>query len=399
MRIKRITAIVLTLVLVFMLAACGSSSTTDSSSTPAANAPAADTPAANTPAANTPAANAPASTAPASTAPASTEPAPANAPTFSFTYATSNSAESPTYLTIEKPFLDRIREKSGGRVEFVEYVGGSLLGAGAVYNGVMDGVVDMGFDMPANVAGQFPVTALLEQSGQGTLNATSGAAVSYEFITQFAPTLSEYDGMRVLWMADAGPATLTGPAAIRTLGDIKGKQIRTNAVYNVAIERLGGTAVIMNMSDVYEAFSTNMIDSGWFVADAMLSFSLHEVANYSTIWPFNHSMIFCVIAQDTLQALPADLQQVFEEAAVWLYEEVLLGIIDNNRESSLARAQSENTKLEIINLSADDLATITETLAPLFDESAKKLDEQGLGGTELMNWIIDRAAYYNSIYS
>jgi TRAP-type C4-dicarboxylate transport system substrate-binding protein len=55
-------------------------------------------------------------------------------------------------------------------------------------------------------------------------------------------------------MTDAGPATLTGPTPIRTIDDIKGCQIRTNSVNGKAIELLGGTPVIMNMGDVYEAF-------------------------------------------------------------------------------------------------------------------------------------------------
>lgn len=318
---------------------------------------------------------------------------------YSFTYATPNSAESPTYVNIEKVFLDKIREKSGGRIEFVEYVGGSLLGSGAIFNGVVDGSVDMGFDMPANISGQFPVTALLEQNCSGPLNATAGAAVAYEFKNTYVPDLAEYDGVVTLWMTDAGPATLTGPTPIRTIDDIKGCQIRTNSVNSKAIELLGGTPVIMNMGDVYEAFSTNLLDSGWFVVDAMLAFSLQEVADYCTIWPFNHSIIFAVMSEDAYNSLPDDLQQIVDEACEELYQEVLLGVIDNNTETSIATAKESNPDLEIINLSDEDLAAVTELLSPLFAEYATTLDGQGYAGTETMEWILDKADQYNEMYA
>lgn len=378
MKSTKIVALLLALVFCFALVGCSTTVPTDGSTPPADTGAPSDT-------------DAPADDAP--------DTPPADDTVYSFTYATSNSAESPTYLTIEKVFLDSIREKSGGRIEIVEYVGGSLLGAGAVFNGVVDGSVDMGFDMPANIAGQFPVTSLLEQCCAGPLNATSGAAVSYEFKNTYVPDLAEYDGVNVLWMTDAGPATLTGPTAIRTISDIQGCQIRTNSVNGKAIELLGGTPVIMGMSDVYEAFSTNLLDSGWFVADAMLSFSLQEVANYSTIWPFNHSIIFCVISQDAYNSLPADLQAVIDACAEELYQNVLLGVIDENRNDSLKTAQESNPNLEIIDLGEEDLAQVTETLTPLLAEYAGTLDAQGYDGTGIMNWLTETAAKYNEMYA
>ncbi|MCL1828382.1 MAG: TRAP transporter substrate-binding protein DctP [Oscillospiraceae bacterium] len=383
MTVKRITALLLALVMVFAFAACGGSQPAQQpGSGSSSGSTGGGTTGGGTTGGGTTAA-----------------PPPAEETKFSFTYATPNSGESPTWLTIEKPFLDMLISDSGGRLEFVEYLGGSLLGSGAVYNGIMDGSVDMGFDMPANIAGQFPVTSLLEQAGAGSLNATVGAAVSYEFKNTYIPNIAEYEGMKVLWITDAGPATLTGTKPLRTIDDIKGKQIRTNAVYNTAIDALGGTPVIMNMSEVYEAFSTNLLDAGWFVADAMLSFSLQEVADYCTIWPFNHSIIFCTIKQDTFDSLPADLQKVIDDACVRIYEEVLLGQIDGNRENSLAKAQSDNPKLEIINMSAADLAKVTETLAPLFGQYADSLDSQGYDGTGIMNWIKECAARNNGKYA
>jgi TRAP-type C4-dicarboxylate transport system substrate-binding protein len=321
-----------------------------------------------------------------------------DAAVYKLTYATGNGSENGTYQNVEKVFIDLVREKSGGRIVIEEYIGGTLLGSGQAFEGARSGSCDIAFDMPAAYSGLFPVTTLLEQSCAGPASANAACALANEFKETYVPDLAEYDGVELLLIANPGPAVLVGNKAIRSKEDIKGKQIRTNATNNVAIERLGGTPVIINMNDVYDAYSTNLIDSGWFVPEAMYGFSLYEVAGNATVWPFNQSIIFIVMNSDSYNALPEDLQSIVQEAAKEVFENNVLGYFDRTYDEFLNLAKEKKADFTVIELSQDDLNGITETLWPLVEEYANTLDEQGYDGAGTMRWMQERAKFYNEQY-
>ena len=317
---------------------------------------------------------------------------------FTLTYATGNGSENGTYQNVEKVFLDKLQENSNGRIVIEEYIGGTLFASGQAFEGARKGSCDIAFDMTAAYAGQFPVTALLEQSCAGPVTASSACALINEFREKYASGLPEYDGVEPLILMNAGPACLFGNKPIRAVGDIKGQQIRTNATNNVAIEKLGGTPVIIGMNEVYDAFSTNTIDSGWFVPEAMYGFSLYEVANYGTVWPYNQSVILIVMNSDTFTSLPPDLQQIVKDTAKDVFENDVMGYFDSTFEEFLGMAAEKNDKFEVIRLPQSDLDAVTEALWPFVEEYANKIEGEGHKGIEVMNWMQERAAYYNSQY-
>jgi TRAP-type C4-dicarboxylate transport system substrate-binding protein len=318
---------------------------------------------------------------------------------YKFTYATGNGSENGTFQNIEKVFIDLLQEKSGGRIQIEEYIGGTLFGSGQAFEGARSGSCDIAFDMPAAYSGLFPVTALLEQSCAGPATANAACALANDFKNTYASDLTEYDGVELLVIANPGPAVLLGNKAISTAADIKGKQVRTNATNNVAIERLGGTPVIINMNDVYDAYSTNLIDSGWFVPEAMYGFSLYEVANNATVWPYNQSIIFIVMNSDSYNSLPADLQSIVLETAEEVFENNVMGYFDKTYYEFLDLAKEKNPDFNVIDLPQSDLDSITATLWPLVETYAKGLDEQGYDGTGIMSWMQERARAYNEEYA
>lgn len=379
---KKIIALCLALAFCFALAACGGGA-----------APAAPPPSAP---AQAPGGSAPA---PNPAAPAAPQAPAVDDKVYELTYATQNTSQSASYINLEKPFLDLVMAKSNGRINITMYTDGTLLKNGEAFNGMRDGVVDIAFDTPAAYAGQFPYSLLFEQSCAGPKTSAAACAVLWDFINEKASGLPEYAGVKPLMFANAGPACLVGNVAVRTAGDIKGIQVRTNATNAIAIERLGGTPVIMGMNDLYEAYSTNLLDSGWFVPEAMYGFSLYEVTKYATVWPFNQSIVFINMNQGVFDSLPADLQKVIDEAMEEYYNSVVLSYFDNNFWNFLDRAREANKNFEVIELSDADLSFVTDTLWPLVEEYATGLDKNGLDGTGMMKWMQERVAHHNAIFS
>ncbi|MDR0852315.1 MAG: TRAP transporter substrate-binding protein DctP [Clostridiales Family XIII bacterium] len=318
---------------------------------------------------------------------------------YKLTYASGNGPENGVYQDIESVLLQKIREKSNGRIEIEEHIGGTLFKSGDAFEGARQGAVDISFDMVGLYAGQFPVTTLLEQSCAGPATANAACALVNEFKDTYTADLPEYDGVVPLIMMNAGPACLFGNKPIRTVGDIRGQQIRTNATNSVVIEKLGGTPVIIGMNEVYDAFSTNMIDSGWFVPEAMYGFSLYEVSNYATVWPYNQSIVIFTMNEDKFNSLPADLQQVIKDAAAEVFDTIVMGYYDSTFNTFLDMAKEKNSKFEVINLPQSDLDAITESLWVLVEEYAESIEASGNNGLEMMAWMQERAAYYNEQFS
>jgi len=77
-------------------------------------------------------------------------------------------------------FCNDVGEQTGGKIKIEFYAGGTLLDAAAMYQGVVDGVADIGYDPIHYTAGRFPVTEVIT-STLGWPSAWVGAHVANEF--------------------------------------------------------------------------------------------------------------------------------------------------------------------------------------------------------------------------
>jgi TRAP-type C4-dicarboxylate transport system substrate-binding protein len=142
-----------------------------------------------------------------------------------------------------------------------------------------------------------------------------------------------------------------------------------------------------------------MIDSGWFVPEAMYGFSLYEVASNATVWPFNQSIIFIVMNSDSYNNLPEDLQALIQETAKEVFENDVMGYFDKTYYEFLNLAKEKKPDFNVIELPQSDLDAITETLWPLVESYAKNLDDQGYDGMGIMAWMQERASFYNQEFA
>ena len=61
-------------------------------------------------------------------------------------------------------FCDEVKKRTNGRVEINYYPGGSLLSPVKMYNGVVQGIADIGFTHTAYTRGRFPITETLDRA-------------------------------------------------------------------------------------------------------------------------------------------------------------------------------------------------------------------------------------------
>ena len=213
-------------------------------------------------------------------------------------------------------FAKDIETRTNGRVKITVHAGGSLLAAGAMFQGGLDGVADMGNSISSYDPGAFPFTSIAElpskaQSGWVVANAL------YDFMQKYQP--KEWSDVHLLTtVSTAGDfqAICMGKKELKTVADWKGLSIRTN--HADIVQALGGTVKDIPMADVYDALNKGVLDGVMGTPEPLKSWNLGEVCNFVTInpAPVQPSILwYNIMNKKTWESLPADIQDIINQVA------------------------------------------------------------------------------------
>ena len=212
-----------------------------------------------------------------------------------------------------------ISEESGGRIEFVQNPGGSLLGATETIDGVKDGAADMCWSSTAFFSSRFPISEYINLCCNGMTSARMATDVFLDMYEAIPELQAEYADWKVIALHSCsyGPVSLIGKdSKIETLDDFKGKQIRTaGTIPTQYLEALGAAPLSMPTSDVYEAAEKGVIDgftNDWHNIDC---FKLYQPIDYCLDLPISYSACFVLMNKDVYEGMPDDLKAIIDKYA------------------------------------------------------------------------------------
>jgi TRAP-type C4-dicarboxylate transport system substrate-binding protein len=299
----------------------------------------------------------------------------------------------PIETEIIQPWAKAIEEKTDGLITVESYPVGTLLAADQIYDGVVNGAVDMGLSFFSYTPGRFPVMASIELPGIPINNAMVGTRIAMDILNEFNP--EEVQDTKIMLTGTTGTAYLITKDPVRKLEDLKGMQIRTTGGSAGGIEALGGSPVSMPMSDAYDAMSKGVVDGVLGATEIVRAYKLNEVANYVTVTPFLYNgNYFLNINKDKWESIPADLQQVIEAESQKLHEDIIPNYFDEANAAGLQYGIDESG-IEVITLSDEEIQKWIDVLSSYNEKYAQDLDAQGLPGTEVLEKIKSLAEEYN----
>jgi len=159
------------------------------------------------------------------------------------TYATFYGAND-FYETSARYFMDEVTRRSGGRITFQPYYGGSLLKTTEMSMGISKGAADIGSGVPAAFnPREFPLSGVvLPFITENPQAATRAFAQLYK---ENEDLQKEYqrNNQRLLWAIGSGENTIWTNKPIRSAEDLKGARIRAIIGVADAIMALGGTPI------------------------------------------------------------------------------------------------------------------------------------------------------------
>ena len=122
-----------------------------------------------------------------------------------------------------KEWSEAVERATEGRVEIIRYPGETLLKANDIYQGVLDGVADIGLSCFSYTRGRFPVLEVFELPGIVYNSAEVASKVAWEGIKILRP--EEIQDTRLMMVLATGSGDLFANEAIRNLKDLRGMEL------------------------------------------------------------------------------------------------------------------------------------------------------------------------------
>ncbi|NDR56219.1 TRAP transporter substrate-binding protein [Aliiruegeria sabulilitoris] len=285
---------------------------------------------------------------------------------------------------IFEPWMAKIQEESGGRIEFQHFPAMQLGGKPPeLIDQAIDGVADIVWTLPGYTPGRFPRTEVFELP----FTMTNAEATSRSFWQLAEETMLDQDfkDVKVLGLWVHGPGLIHSKNPIASIDDLNGVKLRApTRVTNQMFSELGATAIGMPIPAVPEALSKGVIDATvipWEVTGALKINELVE--NHTTFGEDSLYTSTFVLAmnKDRWDALPDDLKAIIdansgEEFSAFAGKQMQM-------DDAGPRDAAIGMGATIIELSPDQVATWKEAAAPVAETWIAEMDKNGLDGTGL----------------
>lgn len=285
---KKAIALVLAIIMMLSLAACGTSAKTE---TPAEQpAKPADTVAPAEP----------------------TEVEPEYVITVSVTTADDSACNKAIYY-----MADLVKEKSGGKVVMEVYPNGTMANDIGSVEGVQMGTIGMTLVSSANYTQFDKNQAVFDLPFLFPTKEDAYKFFDSELAAELAASLDDY-GFHCFGYMDYGYRLLTNDVKeIASFADLKNMKIRTmSSTYQVETWKcLGTVPSVISFSELFTALQQHTVDGQENPWGNIISQKFYEVQKYAT--DTHHILTICplVISKDVFESLPADLQAVVDECA------------------------------------------------------------------------------------
>jgi TRAP-type C4-dicarboxylate transport system substrate-binding protein len=295
--------------------------------------------------------------------------------------------QSNVWLTMHKPWMDKVEKESGGRIKFQGYPAMQLGGTPVqLYDQAKDGVVDIVWTLPANTAGRFPRIEVFELPFMMN-NAEATSKAYWEYVQTVAK--DEFKDTQVLALHVHGPGMFhTKDKQIKTAEDLKGLKLRgpTRQITKM-LGYLGATPVGMPLPQIPDALSKGTIDGCVIPWEVVPSVKVHELTKFHSEFDPAGGALYTttfVMAMNKAKydSLAPDLKKVID-ANSGMATSAWLGKTQQGNDP-LGRKSAEERKNTIYTIPAADAQEFKRKSRLVEVEWAEDMNKRGFDGKKLL---------------
>lgn len=232
------------------------------------------------------------------------------APEITLRYAFFAPASSFPGVQMEE-WAKQISERTDGRVAVELFAGGTLLGSGDIFDGVSEGVVDIGLDATSYDMARYPLSSVVSVP----IDFPNAEVASKTFLTlleEYQP--AELDGYEIVTAFTSEPAYIQTSTSVSSRADLSGLRLRAPGSAGPLLSALGASTVGMPLPDVAQALQTKVVDGYMASREVLKDFSLAEQVGFVADYPMGVSGAFvAVMDKKAYDALPQDVQDIISD--------------------------------------------------------------------------------------
>ena len=188
----------------------------------------------------------------------------------------------PAVGTSPEEFSERVARMTNGRLQIRVYGANELVGGLEVFDAVSQGVAEMGHSGAYYWQGKIAATPFFSSIPFGLTGSEQDAWLSYGGGNELWRELYEPFGLIPVRGGNSGTQMFGWfNREINSLEDMQGLKMRIPSLGGEVFRRAGGTPVTMQVSDVFNALQTGVLDATEFISPYNdLAAGYHTVADY-----------------------------------------------------------------------------------------------------------------------
>lgn len=276
-------------------------------------------------------------------------------------------------MTFMEKFKEYVEQESNGRIT-VEVMNFLTLGSPAdAVSMTKDGSLDMMTISGTNYVGYEPCAAVV-----AVPNVVSNVTEAYELEKALldAGYFADWDGEVLAVMMTDMQYIATATKEIKSAADFNGMVGRCQNANGIAVlQEFGSTITTINTNEVYMSLETGVIDFSVSSPTNMVSSAYQEVVDYIVDYPLYCDANCIVMNKDSYAKLPEDLQKVLKSCGEKIEKDYQDWLVDAEAEAIQTMKDAGVT----FTACPDDVAQVIESVAgPCMDQYLATLKEAGV---------------------
>jgi len=292
----------------------------------------------------------------------------------------------PTHIQsiLAQSWCDEVEKRTNGEIVIKYFPAGTLTKAPQTYDGVVNGIADIGMTVLAYSRGRFTVASAIDLP-LGYKSGVQATAVANAVLNKFQP--KEFNDSKIMFLHGHGPGLIhTRDKAVSTLAGLKGLKLRGTGTSGLVAAALGASPVGKSMRETYQMLQKGVVDGSLHPVEANKGWKLGEVAhflteNYSTAYTTTFAVFMnkdkwnklSPATQKTIQDINAEWSIKHGEA--WdAADKAGLEFFVSKGGQAVALSEAESKKWEA-------------AVAPVIDGYIKKASAKGIDGKAVVDFI------------
>ena len=297
---------------------------------------------------------------------------------------TFNTYQPPThYMThVFQQFAADVAKESHGSLKIVIYPGATLTKANGVFDGLINGVSDLGFSADGYTPGRFPLMEVTDLSFTGVKSSEQMSEITWDTYKHFRP--KEFSKIKLLGFVNMARSGVDSNIPITKLADMKGQRIRCTGDDVPIVKALGGTPVAMPITDAYVALEKGIADGLLANYAAMKAFKLGEVVKTSLEYPFRQTTFWYGMSLKTYNSLTPEQQKLMTELGE-KYVRILGAAVD--AQDKAGRDWMASLGHKYTTLAPGEAKKWDAALKPTFDKYIADKSAMGLPARQAVDYV------------